>query len=71
VHATESTLVAYSAALLRFEAGAPARCPVCASYQVDRRYVSEEEGGPVYASLCVVCGWNNAKAIDEEETEAE
>ena len=62
LEATHSTLVAYTAALLRFERGVPRRCPQCSSYQITSRYVSDPGETPAYASLCESCGWNNALA---------
>lgn len=62
VEATQGVLSAFSSALLRFERGTPSRCPWCSSYKLDTRYVPELSESMPYATLCVVCGWSNARA---------
>jgi len=59
--ATESVLVAFGTAALRFEKAVPARCPRCRSYQISQRYVGDISATQEYASLCESCGWNNAR----------
>ena len=57
--ATETVLSAFSDALVRFERGAPDRCPVCESYRVvsDFRPELGDSGG--YETLCANCGWED------------
>jgi len=59
---SETVLAAFSDALVRFERGAPDRCPACESYRVlaDFRPEIGDSGG--YVTLCANCGWE-----DEEE----
>jgi uncharacterized protein with PIN domain len=64
VEATESVLVAFSTALLRFERGTPDRCPECGSYKLETRYMPELSASIPYATLCVACGWTNAELED-------
>lgn len=60
--ATESTLAAFGAAVLRRERGAPERCPRCSSYRIASVHVPDLEIDPPYAALCESCGWRDAKA---------
>jgi len=63
VEATQSTLVAYGMALMRFEHGVPLRCPQCSSYKVMTRYLPELGAESPYVTVCGACGWTD---IDHE-----
>jgi hypothetical protein len=57
--ATETILGAYTDALVRFERGAPDRCPQCESYRVVSDYRPELESAGGYVTLCAACGWED------------
>lgn len=57
--ATETILGAYTDALVRFERGAPDRCPECESYRVVSDYRPELGGAGGYVTLCAACGWED------------
>ncbi len=59
VEATHSVVVAFAAAVIRFEHGIPSRCPQCGSYKVATRYLAETEADGVYACVCETCGWRD------------
>jgi len=59
VEATHSVIVAFAAALIRFEHGIPSRCPQCSSYKVVTRYIAEIDADGVYACMCESCGWQD------------
>ena len=59
VAATANTLLTYTAALVRFERGAPDRCPECESYRVVADYRPEIGSRGAYISLCANCGWED------------
>lgn len=61
--ATAALLSACSISLLRFEAGAPERCPRCSSYQLYARYEEDPRNRPIYATSCEVCDWKHAALI--------
>jgi hypothetical protein len=58
--ATENVLKTFAAALVRYERGAPTRCPACASYRVTAVYRPDAEGTTPYVSGCEACGWTDA-----------
>ena len=62
---TETVLAAFSDALVRFERGAPDRCPACESYRVvsDFRPELGDSGG--YVTLCGNCGWEDEPETDD------
>lgn len=60
VEATHSAVVAFAAAVIRFEHGVPSRCPQCNSYKIATRYLAEIESDGVYACVCETCGWREA-----------
>lgn len=57
--ATETVLAAFSDALVRFERGAPDRCPVCESYRVVSDFRPEISDAGGYVTLCANCGWED------------
>ncbi len=59
---TAHALTTFGTILLRYEHGAPERCPECSSYQVVIRV--EPVGSPLAqaASACVRCGWTSEPA---------
>jgi hypothetical protein len=57
VAATGTTLLTYTAALVRYERGAPDRCPECESYRVVADYRPEIGSQGAYVTLCANCGW--------------
>lgn len=65
IDATQHILVVYSAALARFEAGTPDRCPHCSSYRVTQDYRPGPD--PPYVTVCESCGWNDAVATDSAD----
>jgi len=65
IDATESTLAAFSAALIRYERGTPDRCPVCSSYRITSIHVPELGIDPPYTAACESCGW---RSVGEEST---
>jgi uncharacterized protein with PIN domain len=65
--ATASVVGAFAMTLLRYERGAPDRCPSCSSYQVDLDYRGDVAAGIPYEtfSLCARCGWESPAHGDE------
>ncbi len=59
ISATGTILGAYTDALVRFERGAPDRCPECESYRVVSDYRPELESVGGYVTLCAACGWED------------
>jgi hypothetical protein len=59
VAATGNTLLAFTVALVRYERGAPDRCPECESYRVVSDYRPEIGSQGVYVTLCANCGWED------------
>jgi hypothetical protein len=59
VAATGTTLLAFTVALVRYERGAPDRCPTCESYRVVSDYRPELGSEGVYVTLCASCGWED------------
>jgi hypothetical protein len=57
VDATENVLQAFGSALVRYERGAPARCPACASYRLTAVYQPESDSDTSYVTACEACGW--------------
>jgi hypothetical protein len=55
--ATQSTLAAFSIAVIRHERGTPDRCPQCTSYRLSSIHVPELDIDPPYITHCDVCGW--------------
>lgn len=64
VEATQNTLAAFGAALIRFEKGIPDRCPRCTSYRITSVYEPELENDSLYVTLCESCGWNDYEEED-------
>jgi hypothetical protein len=64
---TRHVLDAFLLALVRFEAGAPERCPNCTSYQLVSVYRPDLELDPPYVTLCQSCGWVSLPEQDEAE----
>jgi hypothetical protein len=56
---SETVLAAFSDALVRFERGAPDRCPVCESYRVVADFRPEVGDSGGYITLCANCGWED------------
>lgn len=54
VDATQNVLAAFGAAVLRYESGAPERCPECSSYRLTTDYRSDLDAE---VPLCETCGW--------------
>jgi len=65
VDATANVLVAFGAAVLRHETGAPERCPACSSYRVTIDYRSDIAAG---VPLCETCGWTMLPPRDQPAT---
>lgn len=61
VKATSDVLISYSLALVRFERGAPDRCPICGSYRLTSDYRPELNIEPPYVTLCESCGWEDLR----------
>jgi hypothetical protein len=59
VAATGTTLLAFTHALVRYERGAPDRCPSCESYRVVSDYRPETGAEGAYVTLCANCGWED------------
>lgn len=59
--ATEATLNAYAAALVRFEEAPPERCPQCSSYRTVREFIPGRSRAGRYVTVCEVCGWSEAQ----------
>lgn len=59
VESTSSVLVAFGAAVIRKERGAPDRCPACRSYQIDSVYDPAIESAHPYRAVCSRCGWTD------------
>jgi hypothetical protein len=59
ISATETVLAAFSDALVRFERGAPDRCPTCESYRVISDFRPEIGDAGGYVTLCANCGWED------------
>jgi hypothetical protein len=66
--ATQSTLAAFSMAVIRHERGTPDRCPQCTSYRLSSIHAPELDIDPPYVTQCEVCGWNN---VSETESKAQ
>src|SRR5262249_8146291 len=54
VDATNTVLLSFGAAVLRYETGAPERCPQCRSYRLTVDYRSDIRAE---VPLCETCGW--------------
>lgn len=65
VSATETVLAAFSDALVRFERGAPNRCPMCESYRVVSDFRPEIGDAGAYVTLCANCGWEDEPSEGE------
>lgn len=65
VSATETALAAFSDALVRYERGAPDRCPECESYRVVSDFRPELGDAGNYVTLCANCGWEDERADGE------
>jgi hypothetical protein len=63
VEATGTTLTTYMAALVRYERGAPDRCPECESYRVVADYRPDMAQG-AYVTLCANCGWEDEPGVE-------
>jgi len=61
VEATQSTLCAFGAALVRYETNPPDRCPRCGSYRIATTYRPDLEIDPPYVNKCESCGWFEEK----------
>lgn len=48
---------AFGMAVVRFERGAPDRCPSCSSYRLTKDYRPDLDLEPPYVTLCEACGW--------------
>ncbi len=68
VSATETVLAAFSDALVRYERGAPDRCPECESYRVVSDFRPELGDAGGYVTLCANCGWEDER--EDGETRA-
>ena len=62
VDATQNVLHTFGAAVLRFETGAPERCPHCSSYRLTSTFSDTGDEVP----LCESCGWTMLPPRDEE-----
>jgi hypothetical protein len=63
VDATRNVLHSFGAAVLRYETGAPDRCPECASYRVTIDYRSDIG---IEVPLCEECGWTLLPSIGDD-----
>lgn len=61
VDATHGVLSAYSLVLVRYERGAPERCPRCSSYRLTSDFRPELNIEPPYVTLCESCGWEDLR----------
>jgi hypothetical protein len=52
-------------ALVRFERGAPSRCPTCESYRVVSDFRPEIGDAGGYVTLCANCGWEDESSEGE------
>jgi hypothetical protein len=59
VEATGHVITVFSYALVRYERGEPARCPVCSSYRLSSDYRPELGADGAYVTLCEACGWED------------
>lgn len=59
VQAINNVLTGFSLALVRFERGAPDRCPSCGSYRLTSDFRPELNIEPPYVTLCESCGWED------------
>lgn len=66
VEATHNVLAAFGSALIRYERGAPDRCPRCSSYRIATSYRPDLEMDPPYVPICESCGWNSPKGETAE-----
>lgn len=64
VEAAHSVVVAFAAAVIRFEQGIPSRCPQCNSYKMATRYLTEIGADGMYACVCESCGWRDPSPGD-------
>lgn len=67
VEASQATLAAFGRTVLRYERGAPDRCPRCHSYRIRSEHVPELGIDPPYVMSCEGCGWNTAPTSAETE----
>jgi hypothetical protein len=56
---TETTLAAFTDALVRYERGAPDRCPSCESYRLAPDFRPEIGDAGEYVTICANCGWES------------
>jgi hypothetical protein len=63
--ATQNVLSSFGLALVRYERGAPDRCPSCSSYRLTADYRPDLGLDPPYVSLCQACGWFDARGESE------
>jgi hypothetical protein len=61
--ATEATLSAYGAALVRFEEAPPERCPNCSSYRTAREFFPGRSRAGRYITVCQICGWSDQERL--------
>jgi hypothetical protein len=64
VDTTQHVLAAFSMALVKFERGAPDRCPECSSYRLASVYRPELTRESPYVTLCEACGWEDLAEAD-------
>jgi predicted RNA-binding Zn-ribbon protein involved in translation (DUF1610 family) len=57
LHATHHVAVVFGAAVMRFESGAPERCPECGSYAITVGF--NPDMPRAYVSECDTCGWQS------------
>ena len=55
--ATQSVLKSFASALVRYERGAPERCPSCSSYRLASVYQPDANFKSPYVTACEACGW--------------
>lgn len=61
VDATQNVLGQFGMAVVRFERGAPARCPQCSSYRLAGEYKPEAGTESAYVTFCEACGWRDER----------
>jgi hypothetical protein len=66
VEATTAFVALLGLVVMRHEAGAPQRCPVCESYRLASVYEPDLGIDPPYVNLCESCGRNSFDAAEEK-----
>lgn len=62
--ATGHTLSTFAMSLIRYERGAPDRCPHCGSYKLIADHYHNETGETFTFTVCTICGWEEASEVE-------